>query len=553
MAAITGPSGSGKSTLLHLVGAIDRPTRGSVWIGDQETSRLSDHQLTILRKQSIGFIFQFFHLIPTLTVVENVAFPLRLLGVPGPETRDRVAEILERVGLSNRENHLPCQLSGGELQRVAIGPRERNDPARFEVYPFLLRKGRRRPRLQVRRLLACKGGPTGRAPSWSPVIGGSFLLSRLSHRICLMKTTRLISIIILLALPLSAAEVELSEGVAGQFADLALACVAQEYPNKIAHVMHSDADALAPRELTPVFYGCYDWHSAVHGHWLLVRLARLQPEAAFRSRALAAVEANLTSEGVAQEVAYLEGEGRASFERPYGLAWLLQLGTELRQWQDPRAEAMAKTLAPLEQAAANRLKEWLPKLAYPIRVGEHSQTAFAFGLILDWARESGDDELETMLGSAIEGFYLEDRDCPLEYEPSGQDFLSPCIAEADLVRRVLPPVEYAAWLGGFLPGIPRDGSSAWLPLGIVTDRSDGKLAHLDGLNISRAWMLDGMASGLPEGDPRAGSLLAAAAAHAESGLASVTGEHYEGGHWLGSFATYLVTKRGIDRPARPRG
>jgi hypothetical protein len=351
----------------------------------------------------------------------------------------------------------------------------------------------------------------------------------------------------ILAMASGAAAGDLGEDDVSRFADLALGCVHHEYPNKIAHVLSSDADVAPPRRLTPVFYGCFDWHSSVHGHWLLARLARLFPDAPFAAAARAALEQSLTPVGVAGEVAYLEGEGRASFERPYGLAWLLQLATELRQWDDADARRWATTLVPLEDVATQRLHEWLPKLAYPIRTGEHSQTAFAFGLILDWARTAGDAEMERLLVARSRDLYLNDRGCPLGYEPSGQDFLSPCLAEADLMRRILPPVDLAAWLGGFLPGIPLDGSAGWLPVGLVTDRSDGKLAHLDGLNLSRAWMLEGIASGLPADDPRRPALLAAARTHRAAGLAGATGEHYEGGHWLGTFAVYLVTGRGLGR------
>ncbi len=335
------------------------------------------------------------------------------------------------------------------------------------------------------------------------------------------------------------------EAAAGRFAALALDCVHKEYPNKIAHVLSSDADVLPPRELTPAFYGCYDWHSSVHGHWLLVRLARTFPGAPFAARARAAVAESLTPGHIAGEVKYINGAGRASFERPYGIAWLLQLDAELREWNDAQARQWAAALQPLTAAAVARLKEWLPKLDNPIRIGEHDQTAFSFGLILDWTRVSGDRAMADLLTSRIRDYYLKDRGCPISWEPSGQDFLSPCLAEADLVRRVLPPAEYSSWLTGFLPGIPSDGSAAWLAPAVVTDPSDPKLAHLDGLNLSRAWMLEGIASGLPAGDARRASLLAAASRHRDAGLKAVTGEHYEGGHWLGSFAVYLTTKRGL--------
>ena len=338
---------------------------------------------------------------------------------------------------------------------------------------------------------------------------------------------------------------------ATRFADLALACVAKEYPNKIAHVMTGDGDAKPPRQLTPAFFGCYDWHSSVHGHWLLARLARSYPEAPFAAPARAALAASLTPEKMAAEALYLGGPGRVSFERPYGLAWLLQLGAELRGWDLPEAKAWRAALEPLERIAAQRISDWLPKLSRPIRVGEHDQTAFAFGLILDWARTAQDEKLEALIVSRSEAYYLADRTCPLSYEPSGQDFLSPCLGEADLMRRVLPADRYAAWLGDFLPQIPRapegTGSPSWLEPAIVTDPSDPKLAHLDGLNLSRAWMLEGIAAGLPADDPRLPALRATALRHRVSGLSAVTGAHYEGGHWLGSFATYLATGRGLGR------
>jgi hypothetical protein len=337
---------------------------------------------------------------------------------------------------------------------------------------------------------------------------------------------------------------EVSAGAAARFAELALECVHREYPNKIAHVLQGDDDVRPPRELTPSFYGCYDWHSAVHGHWLLVRLVRTRPEAELAGRARAAVGESLRPERIAAEVDYLGGDGRISFERPYGLAWLLQLAAELREWDDPEARNWSEALAPLETLAAERVRSWLPKLDYPIRVGEHSQTAFAFGLIRDWSEAAGDEEMTELLDERIRAFHLEDRNCPIDYEPSGQDFLSPCLAEADLLRRLLGAEEFAAWLDGFLPAIPTDGSE-WLEPARVSDRSDPKLAHLDGLNLSRAWMLEGIASGLPDDDPRIPSIVGAARRHRRSALAAVTGEFYEGGHWLGSFATYLVTRRGL--------
>ncbi len=248
-----------------------------------------------------------------------------------------------------------------------------------------------------------------------------------------------------------------------------------------------------------------------------MRLSRLYPDAEFATAARAALDMSFTKAKIAAEVAYLEGEGRASYERPYGLAWLLCLADELHSWDDEQAQRWRQNIAPLETIAADRFRDWLPKLYYPIRTGEHSQTAFAFGLVLDWAETVGDTAMVALLKNRSRDLYLEDVSCPLSYEPSGQDFLSPCIAEADLMRRVLEPEEFAAWLTRFLPEIPADASSSWLPIGVVTDRTDGKLAHLDGLNISRAWMLEGIKSGLPADDPRRDALQAAADVHRRVG------------------------------------
>jgi len=332
---------------------------------------------------------------------------------------------------------------------------------------------------------------------------------------------------------------------AQRFANLALACVHKEYPNHISHTLNSDADAAPPRKLTPAFYGCYDWHSSVHGHWLLVRLVRTFPDAAFVQGAREALRQSLTAENIAQEAAYLRGEGRASFERPYGLAWLLQLVAELREWDDPQGKEMAANLHPLEKVVLERLNNWLPKLSNPVRIGEHDQTAFALGLMLDYAHGNGDQKFAELVVSRAKQFYLSDKNCPLAYEPSGEDFLSPCLGEADLMRRVLPSQEFARWLRTFMPQISTSGDLKWLQPVVSPDPSDPKLAHLDGLNLSRAWMLEGIAAGLPKNDKRLPSIMATAEAHRRAGLAAVTGEHYEGGHWLGSFAVYLVTRRGI--------
>jgi len=338
---------------------------------------------------------------------------------------------------------------------------------------------------------------------------------------------------------------EFDNKAAERFAKLALTCVHKEYPNHISHTLNTDADAAPPRKLTPAFYGCYDWHSSVHAHWLLVRLIRTFPSADFVQQAREALSQSLIAENIRQETTYLRGTGRASFERPYGVAWLLQLAAELNEWDDPQAKEMAGNLQPLVQVALERLNNWLPKLSNPVRIGEHDQTAFALGLMLDYARGSGNRKFADLVVSKSRLFFLNDKNCPLAYEPSGEDFLSPCLGEADLMRRLLPSDDFAVWLRIFLPQISSSSANKWLQPVASPDRSDPKLAHLDGLNLSRAWMLAGIAEALPKGDKRLPSILAVAEAHRRAGLAAVTGEHYEGGHWLGSFAVYLVTMRGI--------
>ena len=336
------------------------------------------------------------------------------------------------------------------------------------------------------------------------------------------------------------------------FARIALNCINRQYPNKISHVLSSAADVAEPAKLTPLFYGCFDWHSAVHGHWLLTRLwgQGLVPE--MDEEIAAALAANFTEEKIAGELAYFNGEDRKAFERPYGIAWFLQLTAELREIADgdggkaEQAKAWLARLEPLEAVIVGNIKDWLPKLAYPIRLGTHNQSAFAFGLFLDWAAQSGDSEMASLVREKTMAFHRNDLDCPMAYEPSGEDFLSSCLMFADLMRRVMNESEYASWLSGFLPKIPTDGSGDWLAVGIVNDPTDGKLVHLDGLNLSRAWALEGIASGLPADDPRRASLLASATLHGESGEKSVRTPHYAGGHWLASFATYWRTRRGIN-------
>ena len=340
------------------------------------------------------------------------------------------------------------------------------------------------------------------------------------------------------------------EDGAAAFAALALDCVLKEYPNSIGLRMESDQDLAPPRERTPVFYGCYDWHSAVHGHWLLARLTRLFPAAEFAGPAREALEHNLTAERVVGEIAFVSAKGRRGFERPYGIAWLLQLDTELSEWardseadvaDRDRAARWRETLAPLVANAVERLTEFLSKLEYPVRVGEHKQTAFSAGLIHDWAVATGHDPMRELLEARALVWYGGDRSCPLDYEPSGQDFLSPCLAEADFMRRVLAPQEFGAWLAGFLPDpLPETLE----PVHVPEDEEDA-FGHLHGIHLSRAWMLRGIVTALPAGDPRTEAMEALASRNAAAGLAGVDPENYIGSHWLGSFVTYLATDRGV--------
>jgi hypothetical protein len=264
----------------------------------------------------------------------------------------------------------------------------------------------------------------------------------------------------------------------------------------------------------------------------------LFPNEPFAADARRALARSLTPQNIAREAEYLNGENRSTFERPYGLAWLLQLAAELKEWDDPDARTWAAALRPLEQATIARITAWLPKLQYPIRTGEHNNTAFAIGLLLDYARITGNREFGDLVSSRARDYYLKDRACPVAYEPSGEDFLSPCLAEADAVRRLLPPSDFAKWFDAFLPELTMEPTR-------VTDVTDGKLYHLAGLNLSRAWMLEGVAAGLPEANRRRAALQALAARLREAGLESIRSEHYEGGHWLGSFAVYLVSGRGL--------
>ncbi|OGF04605.1 MAG: hypothetical protein A2W00_02380 [Candidatus Eisenbacteria bacterium RBG_16_71_46] len=336
-----------------------------------------------------------------------------------------------------------------------------------------------------------------------------------------------------------------SEAAVERFAAMALAALGSEYPYHLSHVVRSDDDVCAPRILTPAFASAFDWHSSVHGHWCLARLLRVLPRASFAAAARATLAASLTRARLEAEAAYLDAPGREGFERPYGLAWLLQLAAELRGREEAGAASWREALAPLESLAASRLAAWVRVLPWPVRSGEHSQTAFALGLALDWARAAEQREFEGLTVERARSFFGGDTDAPVAYEPSGNDFLSPALGEADLMRRVLPRAEFASWLDRFLPPPGAPAESRWLTPVSSPDRADGKLSHLDGLNLSRSWMLEGIAAGLPPGHRRVRTLREAAVRHRAAGLTGATGEHYAGSHWLGSFAVYLLTGGGL--------
>ncbi len=326
---------------------------------------------------------------------------------------------------------------------------------------------------------------------------------------------------------------------AEQLAHIITPSLGREYPAQIVHLLRGPEDARLPRELTPIFFGCFDWHSAVHSHWALLRLLRAYPDERWTDMVRDALGRSFTAERVGGELAYLAE--RPGFEMPYGNAWLLQLDAELAEAAAGDAEIAGwrAALAPLGHAAGRRMLAWLERLGHPIRTGEHSQSAFGMALALDWARATGASRLADCVAEQARRFHQDDRDAPLAYEPSAFDFLSPALAEADLMRRVLGPGELALWLAAFLP--------RGFDLEPVTpvDRTDGKLVHFDGLNLSRAWMLRGLGLSLPERHPRRDELLASASRHEHAGMKGVSGKHYAGSHWLGSFALYLLTDRGI--------
>jgi DUF2891 family protein len=325
---------------------------------------------------------------------------------------------------------------------------------------------------------------------------------------------------------------------------MAREAIQREYPVALVVVLQTAGDLGSPRQLTPAFHGSFDWHSAVHGHWTLARGARLHPDAAWAAPARDALARSLTPEHLARELAFLEK--RPGFERPYGLAWLLQLAAELRAWDHAPSRGWSESLAPLEELAAKRLLDWAERLPWPVRSGEHSQSAFALGLALDWARTTGRQAYLDRLAAECVRLYRADTAAPVAYEPSAHDFLSPALAEADLLRRVLSRDAFGNWIYNFLPDPREETLARWLRPVTPPDRADGKFAHLDGLNLSRAWMLDGVLAGLSETHEHYSVLERAAAMHAAAGLEGATTEDWMGTHWLGSFAVYLLTRRGVE-------
>jgi len=334
---------------------------------------------------------------------------------------------------------------------------------------------------------------------------------------------------------------EVDSATADRFAKLALACLDREYPNKPEQVLEGASDVQPPRAFHPAFYGCYDWHSSVHGHWMLVRLLHAAPSVASADRIRAGLDAHFTDQAIAAETKYLDSPAARTFERPYGWAWTLRLAADLAAADDAESKAWRAHVKPLEDTVVQHLHDYLPRLTLPVRSGVHPNTAFALALALDYARAVGRPDLEKILISRASFYYGQDRGCPLAYEPSGEDFLSPCLAEADLMRRVLTPREYGRWLKRFLPQVAAHKTFPLTPV-TVTDPTDPKLVHWDGLNLSRAWMLKGIAQGLPPSDARRPVLLKAAAAHEAAGLARVSSGDYAGEHWLASFAVYLLTQ-----------
>jgi hypothetical protein len=332
----------------------------------------------------------------------------------------------------------------------------------------------------------------------------------------------------------------LTADVASKFARIALGHVTREYPNKLDHVLDGPADARGPRDLHPMFFGSFDWHSCVHGYWLLATVLRREPSIPEAGAIRALFDETFTADKVAGEVAYLARSSSRGFERPYGWGWLLKLQAELMAHEaPPSSENWAAVHQPLATAFADRFRDFLPKAHYPIRTGVHSSTAFAIALAQDYAVAAGDAALSALFREKVRAWYLADRDAQA-WEPSGDDFLSATLMEAECLRRLLPRAEFAPWLAAFLPRAARREPASLFTPATVSDRSDGKIAHLDGLNLSRAWCWREIAATLPADDPLADVAEATAQAHLAASLPHVAGD-YMGEHWLASFALLALT------------
>jgi hypothetical protein len=333
---------------------------------------------------------------------------------------------------------------------------------------------------------------------------------------------------------------------ASAFARLALAGLRKEYPNKPEHVMAGPADVKTPKELHPAFYGSYDWHSSVHGHWMLARLLRRFPDLPEAGEIRSVLCVNLTEDNLKAEARYFGRPDSKPFERPYGWAWLLKLAEELKDWDDPDARAWARNLGPLADVVVARYLDYFPKQTYPIRTGVHPNTAFGLSFAHDYARSVGNTRLRQLVEERAKAYFGSDVDVPAAWEPGGADFFSPSLMEADLMRRVFSPAEFQAWFRKFLPGAATGEPKALFQPAMVTDRTDPQLVHLDGLNLSRAWAMRSIASALPEGHLAREKLIGAALRHAESALEHVASGNYAGEHWLASFAVYLLSAEPID-------
>ena len=333
---------------------------------------------------------------------------------------------------------------------------------------------------------------------------------------------------------------------AAAFVQLALKGIDREYPNKPGQTLRDEKDLMSPKAMHPAFYGNFDWHSCVHGHWLVVRLLRLAPDLPHAAETRAVIGRHLTAQNLAAEAAYFEPKENKSFERMYGWAWTLRLAAELKSWDDPDGRQWAKAIEPLEKKIVALTKEFLPRLTYPVRTGVHPDTAFALSQIIDYARATGDAELERIAAARARDYYLADKNYPTSYEPSGEDFFSPGLNEADLLRRVLSRDEFSRWLDGFLPGLRAGELGNWAKAAEVSDLTDPRIVHLVGLNLSRAWTLRGVASALAANDPRRATLEAAVKVHEAAGFKHVFSGTYEGEHWLASFAVYHVSNAGLE-------